>query len=54
MKPDQSNGVKKVTLSRKWKNERPKNNEAYKPTDYEHLANIVTHGVRKRCVPRLF
>lgn len=28
-----------------WKNDRPKNNTAYVPTDREHLANIVTHGV---------
>ena len=28
-----------------WKNDRPKNNNAYVPTDREHLANIITHGV---------
>ena len=28
-----------------WKNERPKNNNAYVPTMREHLANVVTHGV---------
>merc|ERR1712130_431407 len=28
-----------------WKNERPKNNNAYVPTVREHLANVLTHGV---------
>jgi len=28
-----------------WKNDRPKNNNAYVPTDREHLANILTHGI---------
>ena len=28
-----------------WKNERPKNNNAYVPTMREHVANILTHGV---------
>jgi len=27
-----------------WKNERPRNNEPYVPTQKEHLGNIVTHG----------
>ena len=29
-----------------WKNERAKNNNAYVPTMKEHVANILTHGVR--------
>ncbi|XP_065165438.1 monocyte to macrophage differentiation factor 2 isoform X2 [Atheta coriaria] len=29
----------------KWKNGKPKPNEAYCPTEIEHLANIVTHGI---------
>jgi len=29
----------------KWKNARPSSNHAYVPTDIEHVANIVTHGV---------
>lgn len=29
----------------KWKNERPKKNEAYRPTRVEHCANIFTHGL---------
>ncbi|KAF0299236.1 Monocyte to macrophage differentiation factor 2 [Amphibalanus amphitrite] len=29
----------------KWKNERGRHGEAYKPTDVEHIANIITHGV---------
>merc|ERR1712179_339333 len=33
-------------LSSDWKNERPRNNNAYVPTQKEHFANIVTHGVR--------
>jgi len=28
-----------------WKNDRAKNNNAYVPTDREHLANIITHGM---------
>jgi len=28
-----------------WKNERSSNNKAYVPTNKEHLANILTHGV---------
>jgi len=28
-----------------WKNDRPKNNNAYVPTVKEHLANVITHGV---------
>merc|ERR1711936_957327 len=32
-------------LSSDWKNERPRNNNAYVPTQKEHFANIVTHGV---------
>ena len=31
----------------KWKNERGRGGEAYKPTDVEHLANIVTHGASR-------
>ena len=34
-----------AVLSSDWKNERPRNNNAYVPTQKEHLANIVTHGV---------
>ena len=34
-----------AVLSSDWKNERPKNNNAYVPTQKEHLANVVTHGV---------
>jgi len=34
-----------AVLSSEWKNERPKNNNAYVPTQKEHFANIVTHGV---------
>ncbi|XP_037074223.1 monocyte to macrophage differentiation factor 2-like isoform X2 [Pollicipes pollicipes] len=29
----------------KWKNDRVRGNEAYVPTDVEHVANILTHGV---------
>ena len=32
-----------------WKNERAKNNNAYVPTMKEHVANILTHGVRHNC-----
>lgn len=32
-------------FSLKWKNGKPKPNEAYCPTEIEHLANIVTHGI---------
>ena len=28
-----------------WKNERSEDNKAYVPTNKEHLANILTHGV---------
>ena len=28
-----------------WKNEKSSNNQAYVPTNKEHLANILTHGV---------
>ena len=31
-----------------WKNERAKNNNAYVPTMKEHVANILTHGVRHK------
>lgn len=31
----------------KWKNRRAKPHEAYVPTDIEHIANILTHGVSK-------
>ena len=31
----------------RWKNARPHNNEAYVPTDAEHVANILTHGVSR-------
>ena len=33
-------------LNSGWKNERPNNNNAYVPTQKEHFANIITHGVR--------
>lgn len=29
-------------------NPRAKKGEAYKPTDVEHMANIITHGVRDK------
>jgi len=32
-------------LNSGWKNERPNNNNAYVPTQKEHFANIITHGV---------
>ena len=28
-----------------WKNDPPPKNQAYRPTQIEHLANIITHGV---------
>jgi len=34
-----------LSSSMRWKNERPRNNEPYKPTEVEHVANILTHGV---------
>ena len=32
-----------------WKNDRSVDNKAYVPTNKEHLANILTHGVRQTC-----
>ena len=36
-----------------WKNERPKNNNAYVPTMREHVANILTHGVMPSILSKL-
>ena len=35
-----------------WKNDRSVDNKAYVPTNKEHLANILTHGVRQTCYKR--
>ena len=35
-----------LTKRSAWKNERSPDNKAYVPTNKEHLANILTHGVR--------
>lgn len=34
-----------IFFSVKWKNPVARKDEAYKPTQIEHVANIITHGV---------